>query len=161
MSARPSFYQLAVDLFGEDVVGLPSKVRGHDTIMLMWPCGDHHPDTDPLCESGFCDLVSPIFYADNCERTDTQERGCPACGLVSGPTIDDPDACLGFIDSVGGACCGHGDVNEAHVAGTAIPGGEPHPQKPGDASLWLWGQDALDFFAKMGVGPPSATDGGH
>ena len=160
MSARPSFYQLAVDLFGEDVVGSPSKFRGHDTVMLVWPCGDHHPDDDPLCESGFCDLISPIFYADNGERTDTQERGCLACGLISGATYDEPDACLGFIDGVGGACCGHGNVEDAHVAGLNVPG-QPHPDKPDSESLWLHGQDALDFFDAMGVGPPLATDGGH
>lgn len=35
-----------------------------------------------------------------------EERPCKRCGKI--PTIEGYDACLGFIEGVTSACCGHG-----------------------------------------------------
>jgi len=44
-------------------------------------------------------------YSDNNE-IDTGNRPCVRCGKK--PTPEGYDACLGFIEGVNSACCGHG-----------------------------------------------------
>ena len=149
MTERPQFVRGLIDLFGEDTVA-EGCYRGNPTWFLFWPYPEHEK-YDELDDGAY----SPEFYDDGSPIWD--ERPCPQCGLCSGGTSR-PDPCLGFIDDAGGACCGHGNIRDAYVAGVDIPGGKPHPRKPDDASLWLHGQDALDFFAKMGVGPSALDD---
>ena len=48
------------------------------------------------------------------------ERPCGACGVPAG--ADDPDPCLGWIEGVTAACCGHG-VAEGYV----VRGGRREP----------------------------------
>jgi len=47
------------------------------------------------------------LYADTLESTKT-ERPCIRCGRM--PTRDGHDACLGYLDGVKNACCGHGVI---------------------------------------------------
>ena len=44
-------------------------------------------------------------YVDTGESIEN-ERPCVRCGEM--PTADGHDACLGHIEGVGSACCGHG-----------------------------------------------------
>jgi len=59
-----------------------------------------------------CDNGKHWYYSDNGEmavdarRGIVNERPCIKCGRMSGP--EGYDACLGFIEGVSGACCGHG-----------------------------------------------------
>ena len=59
-------------------------------------------------------------YQDNDEPAGPvwggDERPCPKCGQTAG--ADGYDPCLGFIESVMSACCGHG-VEEAYVLRSA------------------------------------------
>ena len=41
------------------------------------------------------------------EATTWRPRQCETCGLVYGESTHDP--CLGYIEGVTSACCGHGD----------------------------------------------------
>ena len=50
-------------------------------------------------------------YADNGKRINDY-RSCAQCGEP--PTIEGYDACLGFIDGVEHACCGHG-VEDGYI----------------------------------------------
>lgn len=45
-------------------------------------------------------------YADNEKPIDKEIRPCKRCGKM--PTPEGYDACLGFVDNVSSACCGHG-----------------------------------------------------
>lgn len=45
------------------------------------------------------------FYADD-GTTANVERPCKRCGRI--PTLEGYDACLGQIEGVVSACCGHG-----------------------------------------------------
>ncbi len=64
-----------------------------------------------------------------------------------------PDPCLGgYLPDVAHACCGHGDPLRAYVCGGegAVPDqGVPLIEKHWD----LRGLAAIDFFAKLGIGP--------
>lgn len=51
------------------------------------------------------------IYSDDFSSI-TVERPCKKCGRL--PTIEGYDACLGFIEGVSSACCGHG-VKEGFV----------------------------------------------
>lgn len=51
------------------------------------------------------------FYADTGESADI-ERSCNRCGKF--PTSDGHDACLGYIEGVESACCGHG-ISKAFI----------------------------------------------
>lgn len=44
-------------------------------------------------------------YSDT-KRTIKKERPCIRCGKM--PTIDGYDSCIGFIEGILSACCGHG-----------------------------------------------------
>ncbi len=44
-------------------------------------------------------------YEDNNDITD-RDRPCAKCGKM--PTPEGYDACLGYIEGVSSACCGHG-----------------------------------------------------
>lgn len=58
------------------------------------------------CNDGFNWL-----YADDDSPADV-ERPCVRCGRM--PTIEGYDACIGYVDGVVSACCGHG-VGEPFV----------------------------------------------
>lgn len=45
-------------------------------------------------------------YLDNDKIIDNNERTCKRCGRI--PTEERYDACLGYIDGIKSACCGHG-----------------------------------------------------
>lgn len=51
------------------------------------------------------------FYADTGESVDI-ERPCKRCGQLSTP--EGYDACLGYVEGVESACCGHG-VSKAFI----------------------------------------------
>jgi len=53
------------------------------------------------------------FYADNLISTVGYERDCGYCG--KGRTEEGHDGCLGTLENVVNACCGHGNKNEAYV----------------------------------------------
>lgn len=55
------------------------------------------------------------FYIDTGKRTvDTwKERGCGYCGKSN--TSEGHDGCLGTLENVHNACCGHGNSAEAYV----------------------------------------------
>lgn len=42
-----------------------------------------------------------------------EHRKCDHCGKEWGVSLHDP--CLGYIEGVGSACCGHGDPSKAYV----------------------------------------------
>ena len=54
-------------------------------------------------------------YTDTGERTveTNRERPCGHCGLYSGKDGHDP--CIGELQGVMNACCGHGSSDEAYV----------------------------------------------
>ena len=45
-------------------------------------------------------------YADNGKPIDKEIRSCKRCGCM--PTPEGYDACLGFVNDMSSACCGHG-----------------------------------------------------
>ena len=51
-------------------------------------------------------------YSDNNQIYD-DSRPCKRCGQM--PTKEGHDACLGHIDGVAFACCGHGIADQAYV----------------------------------------------
>ena len=53
-------------------------------------------------------------YSDNNKIVD-DSRPCKRCGRM--PTKEGYDACLGFIEGVKSACCGHG-VEESYIVMT-------------------------------------------
>lgn len=72
-------------------------------------------------------------YADNDEPTAGNDRPCGKCHEPR--TAEGHDPCLGVLDGVVNACCGHGHIDEAYVQ---FVGGRR-----------LAGQDALDW-AQLG-----------
>ena len=63
------------------------------------------------------------IYTDTGEKHDkTKPRRCARCGEY--PTEDGHDSCLGHLEGVKFACCGHSIVGKAYVVledGTRIP----------------------------------------
>lgn len=59
------------------------------------------------------------------------ERPCVGCGLA--PTAEGHDACLGLIEGIWSACCGHGVVEPYLVT---------------NEGLCLRGDEAREYFAK-------------
>ncbi|KAF5051915.1 hypothetical protein DSECCO2_414030 [anaerobic digester metagenome] len=51
-------------------------------------------------------------YADDNTKITNHDKPCPHCGRM--PTKDGHDGCLGELESVISACCGHGRV-ESYV----------------------------------------------
>lgn len=82
-------------------------------------------------------------------------KKCAACDCA--PDTLDPrgmgvDPCLGLIDGVSHACCGHG--SEDWAGPYVVIGGEPGESCVGrDNYTVLRGTDALAWFAEKGVGP--------
>ena len=76
--------------------------------------------------------VQNVFtYKDNGVKvSDDIWRPCGFCGLKS--TVDDHDGCIGTLENVMNACCGHGVVEDAYV------------QLSIDETIR--GQDALDYI---------------
>lgn len=71
--------------------------------------------------------------------TGNGERGlCTHCNKIC--PANKPDVCLGFIDGVIEACCGHGWITTPYY----IENGGPKVN----------GRFALNFFSSQGVGPP-------
>lgn len=60
---------------------------------------DYHPDTETL------------HWKDTGEEVTVTPRPCPQCKCL--PTKDGHDPCLGHIDGVVSACCGHGKQDGA------------------------------------------------
>src|SRR5512142_3377383 len=76
--------------------------RGHLLVALE---GDQSPGWGPLV----------LRYAEDLSLAHLAgERPCGLCGLVADEWLG-PDPCLGLINGVAAACCGHGDTNEAYV----------------------------------------------
>lgn len=46
------------------------------------------------------------IYSDNKKPIDAEPRPCKKCNRL--PTPEGYDACLGYIEGVTSACCGHG-----------------------------------------------------
>lgn len=80
---------------------------------------------------------------------------CAHCDCA--PDVRDPsgmavDPCLGLIDGVSHACCGHGRTD--YAGPYVVIGGSPGESCVGrDNYHILRGQAALDYFAEKGVGP--------
>lgn len=51
------------------------------------------------------------IYEDGAPFDDT--RPCAKCGIAVAE--DEPDPCLGWLDGVDFACCGHGDTHHEYV----------------------------------------------
>ncbi len=68
-------------------------------------------------------------------------RTCDLCGEAI--QDDSPDPCIGFLDGVEGACCGHGGPDAYVFFG-------------GDDTMG--GLEALHWLASLGVGPPPRAE---
>jgi hypothetical protein len=66
---------------------------------------------------------------------------CKRCKLVQVPPR--PDPCLGVLEGVESACCGHARPDHAHVVFVDDDGNEQA----------LYGEEALAYFRSRGVGP--------
>jgi hypothetical protein len=66
---------------------------------------------------------------------------CPSCKQVHVPPR--PDPCLGVLEGVGAADCGHGRDDRAFVVLVDEDGAE----------RTLYAEEALDYFRSRGVGP--------
>jgi hypothetical protein len=67
-----------------------------------------------------------------------------ACAVCGKELVEDtPDPCLGTLDGVEGADCGHGGAG-AYVAFTDED--------------WIVGLEALHYFDSLGIGPPPRTE---
>jgi hypothetical protein len=94
----------------------------------------------------------------NSEYTD--DGACLHCGEREMP-VDDlvnyrgVDPCLGRLEGVTQACCGHGGLVNPYV--TIAPGNAPGTMTsacvPGSRERVLYGVEALDYFRSRGVGP--------
>ena len=81
---------------------------------------------------------------------------CQGCGLkpIPGPApYVDADPCLGILEDVTQACCGHRGVTTPYVV--ISPGDVPGTFRSQAVGPWiaLYGDDALAFFDAQGVGP--------
>jgi hypothetical protein len=81
--------------------------------------------------------TADAWYFDDGTVADDNGRPCVLCQRPETPEGHDP--CLGTLEGVTNACCGHGDVIHAYVS---YPNGEV-----------IRMQDALDLFTRLGVGP--------
>lgn len=99
----------------------PNNARGHEI--------DYDFSTD-----------SWHYVADKAPVQGTPERSCTLCERTAADR--GPDPCLGMIEGVKAACCGHGEVFYAYVL-----------YEDGRDVRY---EDALDLFAMLGVGPLSA-----
>ena len=61
-------------------------------------------------------INSKWVYKDNGDDA-TIDRMCARCGKM--PTIEGYDACLGHLDNVESACCGHGATKPYIVSRSA------------------------------------------
>jgi hypothetical protein len=73
------------------------------------------------------------------------------------------DPCLGRLENVVHACCGHGRAEEATV--TVVDGEWSYGRDPSGWSdldkRTLTGEEALAFFAERGCGPPPKPTSPH
>lgn len=53
------------------------------------------------------------YYADDKSLYLDNDRACVDCGICV--PADQPDPCLGWLDGVAFACCGHGDSTYEYV----------------------------------------------
>lgn len=96
-----------------------------------------------------------VFYGEDAEarglNTDPNVRwACGHCGGEQG--WRDPDPCLGWLDNVSSACCGHGDAEDAYVVFK-----DWHPAGQIEMPRQLRGQEAADYFLSVAAG--GKTDG--
>lgn len=97
------------------------KPRGHEGPCWCDCCEcENHPDDDSGCVAG-PPWYGPrtTFYGEDVEARGLNTRSdwwetCTACGRMR--ESDKPDPCLGMLDGVWAACCGHGDTEHAYVA---------------------------------------------
>jgi len=75
----------------------------HELISREVVLGDHAPGIAQ------CLRCSQVF-----EATGWQPRVCAHCGLAYGESLHDP--CLGTLEGVMEACCGHGDESRRYVS---------------------------------------------
>jgi hypothetical protein len=64
-----------------------------------------------------------IYCSDGAPVPENLDRKCDHCGIER--TKEDHDGCLGTLDGLGNACCGHGVRSDAYVQfldGTSIHG---------------------------------------
>jgi hypothetical protein len=128
--------------------------RGHSTVHFVW---EGSFDEDPEgTEEGIYDHETPSFFLDG-TRVEGNERPCERCGLVA-EDGDAPDPCLGMIDGVKAACCGHNTEPSDCAFGYTPDGkftyvGEPYVWIEGQDDA-LRGEEALAYFVEQGVGPP-------
>jgi len=65
-------------------------------------------------EVHFDEYTKRWVYSDNNESIEEEpQRPCVRCGAVF--SLNQPDACLGHIEGVRNACCGHGSSEEAYI----------------------------------------------
>jgi hypothetical protein len=67
---------------------------------------------------------------------------CKRCKQIHVPPR--PDPCLGVLEGLGSACCGHG--RDDHALAVLV-------DEDGNATDSLYGEEALAFFRSRGVGP--------
>jgi hypothetical protein len=67
---------------------------------------------------------------------------CKRCKQIHVPPR--PDPCLGVLEGVEAACCGHG--RDDHALAVLL-------DEDGNATESLYGEEALAFFRSRGVGP--------
>lgn len=53
------------------------------------------------------------FYDDDGGLCDENDRPCTKCGILA--AHDEPDPCLGWLEGVDYACCGHGNPRYEYV----------------------------------------------
>lgn len=85
----------------------------------------------------------PLILIKGVNTTTGQAGYCEACNkyMPSGP-----DLCLGILDNVAQACCGHGDPPSAYV----VIGGLPDESiLTIDNPITLRGEEAIEYFARV------------
>ena len=90
-------------------IDIRGEFRGHETKLDDSTLGDRgmtlkeYNDKFGCPKWIYCDTLQPI--------TDT--RPCKECGAVM--KYGEPDACLGKLENVNGACCGHGNPKRRYI----------------------------------------------
>lgn len=129
MAERGPFEERLIELLGDHATVYSHTERGHRLVLVEWP--DRYDGTP---------MRSPSFYADDGELGPYDGGLWRPCAVCRAEQPDgEPDACLGYVDGVWAACCGHGDVRQAYAARRDEGIVREHA--------------ALEWFAEHGVGP--------
>jgi len=78
-----------------------------------------------------------VYVSDDTAVARDPNRACGSCGRRN--TEEGHDACLGELEGVQNACCGHGDLKQAYV------------QFCDDSLSSLHGAAAIKYFVSVGV----------